>query len=134
MADKSTRDLSDAHEKFWAELIGGRIMPGSGNQAANQTDVRTDPRDPWPLAIDGKSTRARSMIIRKVDWEKLVEQAHDCEPALGVRFYPNDRLTDPLDLVLVDAKYFATLHRLAAGDLDVDQRLPGGSLDPDATP
>lgn len=110
---RPTRDMSDRHERFLAELFGGRITPGSGNHFANQTDVRHDPREPWAFAMDGKSTMARSVSVKLDDWQKVVEQAGPCEPAMPLRFYLNTRLTAHYDLVVVSAKTLADLRHWA---------------------
>jgi hypothetical protein len=113
MAKPSTRELSDPHEFFLADMIGGRRMKGSGNQFNGQTDARNQPHTPFPIAIDGKSTLGRSMIIRLADWQKVVEQAGDLHPALGLRWYHDDRLRESTDLFVVSASFFSELLYLA---------------------
>lgn len=107
----TTRAMSDAHEAFIAKTFGGRITPGSGNQAANQMDVRQHRFDEAvAFAFDGKSTFANSITIdREKDWAKAIEQAHGERPAMPLRWYATRRLEPALDLVLVDAQDFAEL-------------------------
>lgn len=115
----TTRAMSDAHEKFIAELIGGRICAGSGNQFANQCDVRNSHTDGnYAYAADGKSTLGKSIGVSLAMWGKLVEQAHDLTPLLPLRFYPSENLRNPLDLVVIKANNFSDLlfaARLAEG-------------------
>lgn len=107
---KTTRQMSDAHEKFLAELIGGRVTPGSGNGFANQMDVRNDARrDLYPFAIDGKSTLSRSVGVSMEMWTKAVQQAHDELPALALRFYHDARLRLSTDLIVVRASDFGSM-------------------------
>lgn len=106
----STRDLSDRHEKFLAELIDGQVTPGSGNQPANQADARGDVRrQRYPFAVDGKSTMDKSVSVKLADWRKIEEQSHDAIPALGLRFYLDGTLRHTVDLVVIDAVTFAEL-------------------------
>jgi hypothetical protein len=109
-SDPTTRDMSNKHERFLQELFGGRITPGSGNGFANQMDVRNDREDPLPLAIDGKSTFAKSISITEEMWDKAVEQAGDLIPMLALRWYAKDNtLTPKRDLVVLDAHDFAEM-------------------------
>lgn len=101
---RSTRDLSDRHEDFLAELIDGRRTPGSGNHFANQGDVRGDHRrQNMAFALDGKATEGKSITIKLSDWEKIVEQAHDEIPGMGLRFYLDGTLRRTVDLIVVEA-------------------------------
>lgn len=87
------RRMSDAHEKHLAEVFSGRQTRGSGNQWRDQTDVRQSHRErAIAFALDGKSTRARSISIKLDDLDKLREQAHAERPMLPIRFYEDDRL------------------------------------------
>lgn len=108
-AKNTTRAMSDRHEDFLAELIAGRRTPGSGNGFANQMDVRNGPREPYALAVDGKSTRARSISFSLDTWNKAVEQAQGLMAALAFRFYHDDRLIRTTDFVMVDARFFGEL-------------------------
>jgi hypothetical protein len=102
--------MSDAHEDFLADLIGGRRTPGSGNGFANQMDVRNDTRlEPYPFALDGKSTRSKSITITLEMWAKAIEQAHGCNPGFGLRWYHDDRLRSSTDLIVVRASDFGEL-------------------------
>lgn len=108
--DRTTRDLSDRHELFLADLFGGERMRGSGNQFNNPLDVRMDPTGPFALGFEGKSTRKGSLSISVATWQKLLEQAHGLRPALALRFYRDDNTLTPLhDLVVVKAHDLAEL-------------------------
>lgn len=107
---KTTRQMSDAHEAFLAELIDGRCTPGSGNQFNNQLDVRNDARrQNWPFAIDGKSTFARSIGVSLAMWEKTEDQAHLEIPALALRWYHDQRLRGTTDLIVITARHFGEM-------------------------
>lgn len=108
--DPTTRNLSDAHEIFLADLFGGRRTRGSGNQTNNPLDVRLDPTAPFPMGLEGKSTRSKSLSVSVATWEKLLDQAHGLRPALALRFYRSDNLLVPLhDLVVLNAHDLAEL-------------------------
>lgn len=109
----TTRDLSDRHEAHIAQLTGGRLCRGSGNQPNNPLDVRMDPHSrytPYAFGFDGKSTQASSMAVSVATWEKLVAQAHDLRPAMPLRFYGRDN-TLPVrhDLVVVKLDDFVEI-------------------------
>ena len=106
----STRDLSDRHEKFLAQLIGGRVTPGSGNHFANQADARGDVRrQRYAFAVDGKCTAGASISVKLADWYKIVDQAHDEFPALVLRWYLDGTLRNTVDLVAIPAALLAEL-------------------------
>ena len=106
----TTRAMSDRHEKFLAEIIDGRVTPGSGNHFANQMDVRNDfRRQRFAFAADGKSTMAESLTVKLSDWTKAIDQAHSELPMLALRFYHDDRLNSSTDLVVLDAQTFMDL-------------------------
>jgi hypothetical protein len=105
---RTTRNLSDAHESFVADLLGMRLAKASGNQFNDQMDGRHDD-GPWRFAFDGKATRGKSIGVSREMWNKAVDQSHGAHPLLPLRFYhDDDRLVPELDLVVCD------LHDLAA--------------------
>lgn len=122
MANKpTTRQMSDAHEKFLASLIDGLRMPGSGNQWARQTDARNKRYDmPFPFAVDGKSTLGKSVGVTQEMWEKVVEQANGERPMLALRWYSDWRLTVAQDLVVIDAADFRELLEAARAHREMD--------------
>lgn len=90
----TTRDMSDSHENFLAQIFEGRKSRGSGNQFNDQMDGRNRFHETaFPLAWDGKSTLGKSVGVTMEMWEKAVEQAGAEIPVLALRFYTNDRLT-----------------------------------------
>jgi len=111
----TTRQMSDAHEKYLANLIDGVRMPGSGNQWARQTDARNKRYTSWPFAVDGKSTFGKSIGVSRSMWDKVVEQANGERPLLALRFYADERLTVAEDLVVMSADDFAELLEAARG-------------------
>lgn len=108
MASKpTTRQMSDSHEQFLEGVFRGKLMPGSGNQWAKQTDVRNKRHDvPFAFAVDGKSSFAKSISISLAMWDKLVEQANGERPALALRWYEDYRLQPVLDLIAIEAGEF----------------------------
>lgn len=104
------KKMSDAHEAFLAAFFGGRQTRGSGNQWANPADGRMDRRvHPIAWAWDGKSTRARSITIKRDDLDKITDQALAERPMLAVRFYDDDRLRNFEDWALVKVDDLAEL-------------------------
>ena len=109
-SDPTTRDLSDRHEAYLAELFGGRRSRGSGNQTGSPLDVRMDPNHRFAFGFEGKSTRGKSLSVPLSMIDKLNEQAHGLRPALALRWYRPDNLLVPLhDLVAVRADDLAEL-------------------------
>lgn len=110
----TTRDLSDKHEAYLADLLGGRRTRGSGNQFNDQMDGRQHRFDgPVAFAWDGKATTGKSISVSLAMWEKAVEQAGGERAALALRWYLNERLTEAVDLITVSADDFAELLELA---------------------
>ena len=110
----TTRDMSDRHEDFLVDLLGGRKTRGSGNQFANPMDGRHNRYDDaMAFAWDGKSTLGNSIGVTRAMWEKAQEQALGERPMIALRWYLNERLTDAIDLIAIDANDFAELLDLA---------------------
>lgn len=108
----TTRDMSDAHEIFLADLFEGRRAIGSGNQPKDQMDGRNRRYDQaHALAWDGKSTRSGTVSIGREMWRKAREQSHGEIPMLALRFYNAvvNRLAPELDLVVLDANDFVEI-------------------------
>lgn len=101
--------MSDAHEEFLAELLGGRRARGSGNQFNDQMDGRNRADVPFALAWDGKSTLGNSVGVSASMWDKAKEQAGGEIPMLALRWYGDTRLTPTRDLVVLDAHDFAAI-------------------------
>jgi hypothetical protein len=107
----TTRDLSDKHEAWLADLLDGRITRGSGSTFADQMDGKNDRHTQhYPLAWDGKATQRGSVSVSREMWAKAVEQSHGLTPALALRFYgPGYGLTPELDLIATEANDFAAM-------------------------
>jgi hypothetical protein len=94
--------MSEKHEDHIAEVFEGRKTPGSGNKAANPMDVRQSRySQSVAFAVDGKSTRGKSISVTRPMLDKAVEQAHGERPAISLRFYDDDRLKGFEDWTLV---------------------------------
>lgn len=106
----TTRDMSDAHEIFLAELLDGRRAKGSGNQFNDQMDGRNGHHThAFPFAWDGKSTFGNSIGVSREMWTKALEQSHGEIPMLALRWYSDYRLKPLQDLVVIDAHRFAEI-------------------------
>lgn len=108
--DPTTRDLSDKHADYIADLFGAPVQRGSGNQPNRPTDnrMRIGRHTPIAFAFEGKATRNRSLSVSLADWRKVCEQAHGLRPAMAYRFYRPDNLLVPeADLIAVKADDFA---------------------------
>lgn len=106
----TTRKMSDSHESHIAELLGGRVTKNSGATWADQTDVIMPDDGYYSFALDGKSTLGKSVGVTKEMWAKLEEQGQTRLPALPLRFYRGERLSQvDLDLVVISLDTFAEL-------------------------
>lgn len=125
MATKpTTRQMSDAHEKFLAELFQGRVAISSGNQAKDPMDGRNKRYDqPFALAWDGKSTLGESVGVTKAMWNKAVLQSHGEIPVLALRWYEDYRLRAEQDLVVLSAHDFAEILEAARKWASVEKGL-----------
>lgn len=87
------RKMSDLHEEDLAEWFSARRTPGSGNGPANPMDARQHRSDHVvAFAIDGKSTRSKSVGVSLDMIAKAREQAHGERPMIALRYYFDDRL------------------------------------------
>src|ERR1700744_4762966 len=102
--------MSDAHEKFLADLLGGERQRNSGAVWSRPMDVRNDTdMGEFCFAVDGKSTFGESIGVSLNMWEKAVEQSHDLRPALALRWYSTWHLDVAEDLIVLSAQDFAAL-------------------------
>jgi hypothetical protein len=135
--------MSEKHEEFIAEAFGGRKSRGSGSQWRDPADGRMDRRgDIICFAWDCKSTRHASITIKRVDLDKVTEQAHGDRPMLPLRFYDDDRLRGFEDWALVKVDDLGELIELAGRikrlrtlmehssdlPLDYEEDMPGTNL------
>lgn len=109
----TTRQMSDRHEEFLANLLGGRVVRGSGNQAHDQMDGKGHLQDQhYAFAWDGKSSLGQSIGVTRAMWAKAKEQAGMYLPMLALRFYRNNRLTEvDMELVCMEAETAADVIR-----------------------
>lgn len=105
------RKMSQRHEKYVAELLGGRVHRGSGNQWHNPADGSNGHEEEFAFAWDCKATMAVSTILTREMWRKIVEQAHGLRPAIPVRFYDDPSLDSHVDLVVVGLDDFAEMRQ-----------------------
>lgn len=128
MAERTTRQMSDAHEVAVCEALGARRCPGSGNQPNNPMDGRQNRYErPVAFAFDGKSTFSATNSITLAMWEKAAEQAHGERPMLALRWYATRRLAVALDLAVVLLEDLGELldrsDRLAEFEVLLDQQI-----------
>lgn len=109
MSKDIKRRMSDQHEADLAEVLGGRVSPGSGNQWHRPMDVRQSRfAETIAFAVEGKSTLGKSIGITRSMWDKAVEQAGGERPLLALRWYADDRLSGvDIDLVAMEVDTFA---------------------------
>lgn len=90
---KTTRELSDAHESFLAEIYpGGRRSPSSGATWNDPVDVTTDYH-----VIEAKATEGESISLKKSDWLAISDKAKGGKiPAMALRF------KDPYSMKTID--------------------------------
>lgn len=107
----STRDMSDRHEDFLAELLGGRKTKGSGSHWRDQMDGKNDQHEqPHALVWDGKATQNASVSISRDMWAKACEQSGGLIPSVAIRFYSKGfLLKSELDLITLEANDFAAI-------------------------
>lgn len=116
---RTTREMSDAHEKAVCEALGARRCAGSGNQPANPMDGRQNRyTSPVAFAFDGKSTFGATVSVTLPMWDKAVDQAQGERPMIAMRWYATRRLGVRLDLVAITLEDMSELlersDRLAA--------------------
>lgn len=85
----STRDFSDAQEKYLAKILDGRVTPNSGGTKFSGGDVVVD-----PVLIEAKTTTTpkKSFSIKKEWIDKINEQAFEqgqSEGILAFQFEPS---------------------------------------------
>lgn len=103
--------MGELHEKFLAELNGGRKSKGSGSQWTDKGDGRNNHLDtPFAFAWDGKSSCGEGINVTRSMLAKIVEESGGERPQLGLRFYATERLDEvAADWIAVRADDFAEL-------------------------
>ena len=111
MAARTTRKMSDRHEEDLAEVLDGARTRNSGAVWSDQGDGhQTSSEGHYRFTWDGKSTCGKSIGVTTEMWEKITEQSRGLEPAIPLRWYANDRLTEvALDLIAIDLDTFAQM-------------------------
>ena len=119
------KKMGDTHEAHLCEVFGYRQTRGSGNQWRDQMDARSHRMsEAVAFAIDGKSTRARSVTIKRDDLDKAVEQAGAERPMMAYRFYDDDRLRGYEDWCLLREDDLLELTEPLVVTLDVVDCVP----------
>lgn len=114
----ATRKMSDAHEEYLTEQLGGHKAKGSGNQWHDPIDGRHNHlTTEYAFAWDGKSTLGKSIGVTREMWEKAVEQAGAERACLPIRFYADERLKVDCDLVVLSLHDFTELLAAARGEI-----------------
>jgi hypothetical protein len=93
-ASPTTQRMGELHEIHLAEVLGGTKTKSSGNQWSDPMDGKNHADLPWSFRWDGKSTRGKQIAVTLDMIAKAREQAGTRYPALGLRWYANDTLTD----------------------------------------
>jgi hypothetical protein len=113
-----------------AEVLGAVPSAGSGNRWQNPADGRSPHDSPYPVALEGKSTRGKSLTVTLDMIAKLREQALGETPVLPLCWYGTDDLTEvtedwaavPLDFlgeILAQARAMVVLET-ALGNIPVE--------------
>jgi hypothetical protein len=97
-ANPSTTEMGRRHVEHVAEVLGITPSAASGSQWQNPADGRSAHDIPYPVAIECKSTRGKSLTETLDMIAKLREQALGENPVLSLRWYG----TDDLSVVLED--------------------------------
>lgn len=109
-ANPSTTEMGRRHVEYVAEVLGITPSAASGSKWQNPADGRSAHDLPYPIAVEGKSTRGKSLTITLEMLAKLCEQALGEHPVLPLRWYG----TDDLSLVTDD---WAAVPLLFLGEL-----------------
>jgi hypothetical protein len=107
--------MAELHEEFLAELFGGRVSKASGVTWKDQGDgENTRMTTEFAFTWDGKATRGQAIQVTREMIGKITEQAGGNRPALGLRYYDTDDLTEVgHDWVAISAADFAELLAMA---------------------
>lgn len=119
-ANPSTSEMGARHVEHAAGVLGAVPSAASGSKWQNPADGRSPHDGPYPIAIEGKSTRGKSLAITLDMIAKLREQSLGENPVLPLRWYGTDDLTEvtedwaavPLDFlgeVLASARAWVSL-------------------------
>jgi len=96
-ANPSTTEMGRRHVEHVAEVLGITPSAASGSKWQNPADGRSAHDIPYPIAIECKSTRGKSLTETLDMIAKLREQALGETPVLPLRWYGTDDLTVVLE-------------------------------------
>jgi hypothetical protein len=94
MTTPSTTEMGRRHEEHTAKVLGGAKTGSSGNQWDDQLDGAHAHDLPFSFRWDNKSTKGKSLAITLEMIAKAVEQAQGDRPAIPLRWYANEKLTE----------------------------------------
>lgn len=132
-ANPSTSEMGRRHVERAAEVLGAVPSAASGSKWQNPADGRSPHDGPYPVAIEGKSTRGKSLAITLDMIAKLREQSLGENPVLPMCWYGTDDLSEvtedwaavPLDFlgeILASARAWvkleATLGSMSRDDVE----------------
>jgi hypothetical protein len=127
----TTQRMGELHEEHTAEVLGGRKTKASGSQWTDPADGAHHHDDLFAFRWDGKSTKGKSISVTIDMLEKIIEQAGGERPALPLRWYGNDALTEVLhDWIAVKDVDFSELLAAAKAWAKVLRRLNNPGADP----
>ena len=85
------------HERKTAEVLGGRVQPGSGSKDGFKGDVRDVATPIGEFLIECKRTEGRTLALKAQWLNKITTEAgFDKEPALAIQF--NDDVLQKLTM------------------------------------
>lgn len=96
-ASPSTSEMGRRHVERAAEVLGCVPSAGSGNRWQDPADGRSPHDGPYPVALEGKSTRGKSITVTLEMLAKLREQSLGENPVLPLCWYGTDDLTEILE-------------------------------------
>jgi len=103
ISGKSARDRKPKkHEKDTAQVLEGRVQPGSGSKQGFKGDVRGVATRLMEFLIECKRTTDQSLRVQVAWLNKITDEAGlDKEPALAIQFEPGvmSKLAKPGQIV-----------------------------------
>ena len=85
--------MGQLHEEYAAQMLGGAVTRGSGNQWQDPNDTRDNHLSvPFALSVQCKSTLGSGLTITREIRDKAVQESGGELPAIALRWYPNERL------------------------------------------
>lgn len=129
-ANPSTTEMGRRHIERVANALGITPSAASGSKWQNPADGRSAHDLPYPIAVEGKSTRGKSLTITLDMIAKLREQSLGETPVLPLLWYGTDDLTEVTeDWAAVPLDFLAELLASARSWVILEQEVAGA--DPD---